>query len=850
MKEYLVLFLLVVVFLGSVRAQVRFELDGAVRDSADSSSVVGARVNLSGLNAADGVYEGKAIADSLGGFSFNNLTQPAYFIGVTAPGYNAEKVRVTLPATGKLLVYLTRKTFRLLPILVTAQIAKERLSPVTFSNLPDTAIAGQFAYQDIPVLLSQLPSVTQYSENGEGIGYSYITMRGFDQRRISIMVNGIPQNDPEDHNVYWIDMPDLQASTQDIQVQRGAGNEFYGAPAIGGSINLETSNVASDRSLNFMAGLGSTGSGGMVRRYSATLASGLIDNRYSIYAHLAHDATDGYRQNSWVNLNSTFLNASRFDDNVTTEFNVYGGPISDGLAYLGLPKFAALDKTLRTSNWSDWNEDPAYVNYTTRMVPVVSSDGLDTVYAVPRRSSELENFYQQHYEILNEWKVSPSVTLNNSVFAIYGSGFFDDDGSWADTSFFRIDSQYGFHPTGNPTEALIDAFEDLKQYGWIPRVTIIHQNGSLVLGGELDQNSSDHWQSIQWAQGLPSDLPPDYRYNEWRALTDVATVYGHELYDLSTQLTLMLDLEYEFKQYKFYDEKFVGYSFVVPYHFWNPRIGVNYNITDESSIYSSISRTSREPQLASLYNADESSYDAGQEMYRATPNFATNPDGTYNFGDPLVKPETLNDFELGYRFNSRQFALGFTAYWMEFYNELVSNGLLDQYGQPIDGNAERTRHVGLELEGNANVTNEFSVYGNFTLSRNRLIHYQSYTDTSGNALSAPLTLDGNVIGGFPEFLGNLRATYSSDGLSIVLLGQYVGSQYTDNFQTEQHEIDAYFVLNGWVSYRIMDFLSLSSVEFKLYGNNLLNKLYIAHGEGEYFYPAATRSFFLNCSISL
>jgi iron complex outermembrane receptor protein len=819
-----------------VHAQNNFSLTGTVVDSADNSRITHADIILTEyLTAIDSTTSG-----SDGKFEFRNIPQGDYLINVSAGGYNSERLTVAVPGEG-LTIYLTRRTYRLLPILVTAQLARKRQSPVTFSELPDTTIRDQFAYQDIPILLSQLPSVTEYSENGEGIGYSYVTMRGFDQRRISIMVNGIPQNDPEDHNVYWIDMPDLQASTQSIQVQRGAGNEFYGAPAIGGSINLETTNLADRRELNFAFGMGSTGSNGVLRRYSTTLSSGLIDNRYSFYAHLAENMTDGYRQDSWVNLDSYFLNATRYDDSVTTEINLYGGPISDGLSYLGLPKFAALDKNLRTANWDDWNTDSTAVNYSPHMTRFIA-DG-DTVYAVPRRSPEIENFSQPHFELLNEWRISPSLTFNNTLFAILGSGFYNYDGSWADTSYFRITSQYGFNPAGNPGDALIHAYEGEQQYGWLPHLTIRHYDGTLVLGAELDRNYSDHWASIDWAENLPEDLPADYHYNEWHARTDVATAYGHELYDIDPQLTLMLDLEYAFNQYKFYDEKFVGNTFIIPYHFFNPRIGLNYDITQESDFYFSISRTSRKPQLEDIYNADESS--SGE-----TPRFAMNPDSTLNFGEPLVKAETLDDFELGFRFDNKTFSYGVTAYWMEFYNELVDNGLLDQYGVPITENAERTRHAGLELEGNTILTKGFSVYGNLTVSSNRFVHYQSHNDISGNTLTSPMTLDGNEIGGFPELLGNIRATYSSEGFSIVLLGQYVGSQYTDNFQSSLDEIDPYFVMNGWISYKVNNFLSFSSIELKLYGNNLLNKIYVAHGEGEYFYPAATRNFFLNCSVNL
>src|SRR3990172_7392610 len=130
--------------------------------------------------------------------------------------------------------------YRMSPVVVTATTATHRLSPIPFSDLTRTQLQALYSTQDIPVLLSSLPSVTTYSENGSGIGYNYINLRGFDQRRISVMINGVPQNDPEDHNVYWIDFPDVLASASSVQVQRGAGSAFYGPPAIGGSINIIT----------------------------------------------------------------------------------------------------------------------------------------------------------------------------------------------------------------------------------------------------------------------------------------------------------------------------------------------------------------------------------------------------------------------------------------------------------------------------------------------------------------------------------------------------------------------------------------------------------------------------------
>ena len=91
---------------------------------------------------------------------------------------------------------------------------------------------------ELPLLLQGMPGVFSYSDAGSGLGYTYLKIRGFDQRRVGVLFNGIPLNDPEDHQVWWVDMPDLAASVQDIQVQRGVTNSIGGMTAIGGTVNI------------------------------------------------------------------------------------------------------------------------------------------------------------------------------------------------------------------------------------------------------------------------------------------------------------------------------------------------------------------------------------------------------------------------------------------------------------------------------------------------------------------------------------------------------------------------------------------------------------------------------------
>ena len=273
------------------------------------------------------------------------------------------------------------------PVIIVPTQAYERETPVTFSNITQKQLTQRYFAQDVPVLLSELPSVTFYSENGNGTGYSYMNLRGFDQRRLSIMVNGIPQNDPEDHQVYWIDMPDIFAFTQSVQVQRGAGSSFYGPPAIGGSVNIITTPFSMQPKISLSSGFGFQEFGGdntikmNVRKNSAGFSSGLINERYVLTGNISKITSDGYRENSWANMSSYFIGAARFDENMSIRINIYGGPISDGLAYIGLPKYYNGDKQLRRSNYSYWEYD---------------TNGKQVGYYTEQKPQAVENFTQPH----------------------------------------------------------------------------------------------------------------------------------------------------------------------------------------------------------------------------------------------------------------------------------------------------------------------------------------------------------------------------------------------------------------------------------------------------------------------
>lgn len=739
--------------------------------------------------------------------------------------------------------------YNLDPVLITGTTAKERETPVTFTNLNKGMIEQRYSMQDVPVMLSELPAMISYSDGGNGVGYNYIFLRGFDQRRLSVMVNGVPQNDPEDHNVYWIDFPDLLASSSNVQVQRGAGSAFYGPPAIGGSVNIITNPFTQKPYAKFEAMYGFQEYGDSsqsfpmtMKKLSATFNSGLIDNKYMFYGRLGKIQSNGYRIHSAFEAGSYFFGALRFDENMTTRVHLFGGPLTDQLVYTGLPKFVNTDKKLRRMNFS-----------------YVSDDGTAITYGVPRRQQENERFNQPHYEILNEWKISETEKLHNTLFFFDSHGYFDYDGTWAgknydnagnlisdtDTLSFRLTN---YVVGRNLENEIIRGGVDLVQWGWLPRYEWEHERGELIIGGEYRYHKGTHWGKLQYAEGFPANFDPDYRFYQYDAEKHMASVYVTENFKVQDDMTLMANIQLAYNEYQIYNEKFLNTSFSVPYYFLNPRLGLNYNIDEELNAYISFGYTSREPRLRNLYAAEDS-------YFGAIPGFEADTTGKvtkYNFDKPIAKPEQLLNLELGVGYKTNEVQWSGNVYWMEFTNELVKSGQVDIFGNPVYGNAPRTRHLGAEVDGTIRLIDYFVISGNAALSLNKIINFTTVIFDSmvgGVNYSHKEKLDNNPIAGFPGVVGNVRFTFEQEGFYASLLGKYVGSFRTDNFNTSKNTNDAYSVFNFESVYVLP---KLGDAEISLRGEvrNVLNTLYLQNGEGNAFFPAAERNYLVGITVQL
>jgi iron complex outermembrane recepter protein len=830
MKNLIILFLFIA---NLISAQTL--LKGRVLNAADNSPLNYSHITIENTNIS-------CWTDNNGFFSLSGEINKTDYLIVSHIGFESKKVVVDyfINSSSKD-VLLENNNITSQTILVRGSIAKEGVTPMSFSKIDQSTIKKTYSTQDIPEILSYQPSVTFYSENGNGIGYNYLSIRGFDQRRISVAVNGVPQNDPEDHNVYWIDFPDLLESSDLIQIQRGAGSGMIGYPAIGGSINIITSSFSDKPRVDFSASLGAYNT----RKYSASVSSGLIENKYSIYAKFSDLLSSGYRNSSWTNLKSYHFNVARYDDNLTTQINVYSGPISDGLAYTGLPKFAIKDKNMRKANYSDWGQDNEQYTYT-----------------VERRPEEIENFTQTHYEILNDLKLNDKISINSTIFFVRGDGFFDYDASWADTSYLRLTHEFGFHPTRNPSNALIHAMVENRDFGWIPSFSYKHEDGELILGGELRMTKSLHWGGLTYAEDLPKDYYNGYRYYSFNGANNIFSFYAHEDLNLTSKIKLLAEAQLAYHQYRIFNEKYIDNDFKISNLFFNPRLGINFSFSPGLSFYVSLARVSREPRLNNYY-------DAGESSGGSVPQFQIKQNGQYDFSQSLVKPETMNDIEVGSTIIKDNVTASFNIYYMSFNNEIVSQGQVDRFGQPITGNIERTTHYGIEGSVTSKINKYLDITLNGTVSKNyaaKGMSYQNYTDpVTGNDNVTAIDMEGNSISGSPDFNFNGIVKLNLDNFFAQINLKYVGSFYTDNFGDKlqnyinlypgivdypDNKVDSYFVANAYVSYILETNIYPKEIKLFLQVNNIFDNLYAAYGIGKEFFPAAERNLLFGIKLGM
>jgi len=749
-------------------------------------------------------------SDSDGNFSLDISNKNTNTIEISSIGY--QKQKMTVSGETVISVFLVPKTLEMNEIIISSNRIKTNDVPATVTNLNAEDISKSFYSQDIPVLLSNTPNVTFYSENGNGIGYSYLSMRGFDQRRINVTVNNIPQNDPEAHNVYWIDLPDLMGYTEDIQIQRGTTGSFLGSTGIGGNINLMTKQKSPNQSVTFLGGTGSYNT----RKYSIDFNSGLLYKEFAINFKVGKTLSDGYRKHSDVDMTSYFLGLFDYGESYTLRFQTYGGPVKDNLAYNGMTK---------------------------------------SEYEIDRKGNTLsfdkEYYNQPHFELIHDWNITEKLNISNSLFYVMGRGYFDiqypDFWGYPFSEFGIATDQNGasialLYGTNYTRESV-----DNDQFGLISRIT--YQTNSFILTGgtDLKIHKSHHYKSILFSDEFQIEKT---KFNDFEGGKKTISAFSTLEIPIKEKFVGMVSLQGTLIQYSI-EQKLLAYgplySIKTPFFFVSPKLGISYTPDENSLLYFSMAYSSREPRLVELFDAGAN---GSLPNYEITKFDSDNRPVEFNFNKPNVKPESVYNIELGGSFSQENVKNKLNFYYMLFKNEIIKSGKLASYGEPVLGNAESSVHYGVELESSLNLNRNNRISWNFAASENKFLKHEIYE--SENDEYQILKLDDKTIAGFPSLVANLSYSYFNDNFSTNIKTKFVGKYFADN--GNQFEIPAYVLSDLSVFYDFGNLVGLKSFEAGFFLNNVFDRPIISRAEVSYgevlYFPAAERNFFVQLKLKL
>ncbi len=726
-------------------------------------------------------------------------------------------------------ISLEEQVYPMQGITVTAGRAVERQTPVSFQTIDEETIEKYFDIGEVPEFLELSPNLYSYSDAGGGLGYSYILMRGFDARRTPVYINGVPLNDPEDHALYFVDLPDFVDNAENIQVQRGVGNALYGDASFGGSVNILTSGLSLSRKFEAEFGYGGflhdgDETVGILRKSSVAYATGLINGVWSLSGRWVQQFSGGYRRSSWYDGAAYYLTVGRIDPNAITWIDIYGGPMRTHAAWWGITR------------------------------PEIYLDRRGNYYSA--YDDETDNFIQPHFELHNIYNLSDDITLNSTAYLIKGKGYYEQY-RWGEN---LID----YTLTDDP-----NLTSDLTRRKWVNKYQIglnnhtvwKARNQSTAFGGSYYYFESDHWGEVIWADALsPSllntDNPPVYY--EYFGKYHNASVFASRSQMIGDRLTVTgnLQLRYLVKDIHLtpnsvYDEQIYSLDWL----FLSPRFGVNYALTDNLTPYIGFSIASHEPNDDMIDDADDPSDLPRLEIVDATVSPIV-------YGDPTVDAERVYDIEAGTDYRSSDLSLDFNLFWMEYRNEIVPGGGINDDGFPTLGNAERSVHRGIELAASYSPLAGLTISGDYSFNDNWIREFDQYLERAGGGIDTVSHRD-VYVPQFPKFLANLSLNYEYRWAQVIYRLRGVGRQfpYYDG-RNAWFESEGKFVnvsIAPYVLHSIKGIFSIGDVfgaKLSIEGrvNNLFDHKYESFGayDGGYYYywPAAERNWFVNFRLTI
>jgi iron complex outermembrane receptor protein len=667
-------------------------------------------------------------------------------------------------------------------VLVSAVRATNK-TPVSFTNVTNKDFQNRNLGQDIPILLNYLPSVVTTSDAGNGVGYTGIRVRGTDATRVNVTINGIPYNDSESSGTYFVNISDFASSVESLQLQRGVGTSTNGAGAFGASLNLLTDSYSKKNFGEISNSFGSFNT----KKSTVKFSTGLMNDHFEIAGRLSQINSDGYIDRASSNLKSYFLQGTYVGKTTLIKALVFGGKEKTYQSWYGVD-----GETMngdRTFNFAGMYTD-AFGN--TRFY-----------------DNQTDNYQQDNYQLHWNEKFSSKWNTNLALHYTKGKGYYEEYQN--SQSFF----DYGLTPivvngaTIDATDLIRQKWLDNDFYGTTFSANYKDDKVDFILGGAYNQYKGKHFGEVIWARYASTSELGDKYYDYYGNKND-GNLFAKINYQLTPKLSLYGDLQ--FRQVQYQANGVAAGEVNDSFNFINPKAGITYKANSKSTVYFSFARANREP--------NRTDYEGG-----------------------TVKPEKLDDYELGWRFTDKKIQWNANIYYMAYQNQLILTGNLDAVGNPIRSNSEKSYRLGLEIDATIALSKQLSIRPNVTLSENKNVDLNVEGVNFGNK---NIAYSQNIVA------GNILIYQPTERLQVALLSKFVGDQYLNNIELNEAKLPNYFVNDLNLSYQIYPKSIFKSIVFTGLCNNILSKKYSSNGYMfdiyPYYYPQAGRNFLVGMTL--
>jgi len=806
--------------LTSLSVFAQYTIKGKVTDAETGQALQGANVLL--VNSTQGMP-----TNEQGEFSLTDLVAGEYKLVIRMIGYANYERSIDLKGDVDLNISLNRKTTSLSDVIVTGTRATEK-TPTTFTTITGEEIKKQNLGQDLPFLLNWTPSVVTTSDAGAGIGYTGIRIRGSDATRINVTINGIPINDSESQGVFWVNTTDIASSAADIQVQRGVGTSTNGAGAFGGSINILTNGLSQEARAEVNTSVGSFNT----QKYNAIFSTGLLKDRWAFEGRLSQITSDGFVDRASSDLQSYYLSGGYFGKKTSVKFITFGGDEVTYQSWYGTPE-------ARLRNDAAGIEAVIANNgFTASQADNLRNSGRS--YNFYEYDNQVDDYGQDHYQLHMAHKFNTNLNLTVAGHYTKGGGFFEEFRNDDDLADYGIADVVLGGTTISSSDLIRRRWLDNDFYGVVYDLNYSTDKIDATFGGGVNKYIGDHFGEVIWAR-FSGDSDIRDRYYESRSEKVDFNSYLKMNYQANEKLNIFGDLQYRTVDYKGIgvDNDLRQIDFDKNFNFFNPKVGASYQLNNNANLYASFAIGNKEPNRSDIIDAA-----------------------------PGVDPqhETLNNLEIGYKRQSSTGSFEFNYYLMDYKNQLVLTGEVNDVGAGIRTNVADSYRMGIELSGVMKLTKGLFWSANVALSQNRINAFDEIIFDYGAAFDefneVRTTFTDTDISFSPSVVAGSQLSFiPTSGIEIALLSKYVGEQFLDNTSSDSRKIDAFFVNDLRINYAF-ETKTIKEVSINLLVNNILNLEYESNGytfgyfggqsfevRENYFYPQAGTNFLLSLGLS-